>query len=72
MKEKKLSHNDVISKNGKTAKQLQWVSEWQTYEGIGDKRYLYVIEGTLLKVRYDPYSNLITYLITLMVRYKLS
>ena len=26
--------------------------------------------GTLLKVRYDPYSNLITYLITLMVRYK--
>ena len=38
--------------------------------GIGEKRYFYVIEGTLLKVRYDPYSNLITYLITLMVRYK--
>ena len=30
--------------------------------GIGEKRYLCVIEGTLLKVRYDPYPNLITYL----------
>ena len=40
------------------------------FNGIGEKRFLYVIEGTLLKVRYDPYPNLITYLITLMVRYK--
>ena len=41
------------------------------FNGIGEKRFLYVIEGTLLKVRYDPYPNLITYLITLryVIRY---
>ena len=35
------------------------------YVGIDEQCFQYVIEGTSLKVRYDPHPNLITYLITL-------
>ena len=33
--------------------------------GINEKRFNYVIEPTLGNLRYDPYPNLIMYLITL-------